>query len=287
MIDLSNGSQMINMHIDGAKYSGCLVRVISKNDVTIDSCTISDSKNNYTSGNPYTMLIYCISSSNVIVQNCTLRRAGWPKENPTLWNGLGYLILSRSCSNMTFQNNDLAYSLTGGIDMTGSSSVKILYNTISYTGLNRAYSGSISDGITAYHNWNTKDENFTIKGNIISYAGNHGMHVSGKGIDIQMNTISDQQLSGIMVDDWRSIANGGGANDNEYSEKVTIKNNKCSDPLSWEWQPGNSNRKIYVDRVNNGSGMTLDYTVNKDISGTSLLVNSTNYHLPTLYGAHP
>lgn len=286
LIDLTSGTKLINMDINGAKYASILVKVDNKDSITIDSCTIYDSKNNYTSGSPYTMLLYFISSANVIVEHCKLLRAGWPKENPTLWSGLGYLILSRSCYDMTFQNNEMSYSITGGIDMTGSSSIKILYNSISYTGLNREFSGSISDGITAYHNWNSRDENFIIKGNKISYAGNHGIHVSGKNIDIQNNTISNQQLSAIMVDDWRSKTNGGGAFDNEFSENVMIKNNKCGDPLSWVWQPGNSNRKIYVDRVNSGPGITLDYSTNQDLSAVTLDVISSNYHIPSIFGIH-
>lgn len=288
LIDLKSKVKMINLEIDGAKWASTLVRVDGKSDIIIDNCIVRDSKNNFKAGNPYTMLLYFISSSNVTVRNCKLYRAGWPKENPTGWNGLGYLILSRRCNNMTFQNNDLSHSITGGIDMTGSSKVKILFNTISHTGLNRESVGqvSISDAITAYHNWNPEDEKFTIKGNTISYAGNHGIHVSGKDIDIQDNTISYQQLSGIMVDDWRSKDNGGGDNDPEFSEKIIIKNNKCSDPLSWQWQPGNSNRKIYLNRVNNNPGITLDYTTNQDLSGATLTVNSTNYQLPTLFGVH-
>jgi len=179
---------------------------------------------------------------------------------------------------MVFQNNDIAQTLTGGIDITGSTSVQILDSYIADTGLNREYDGPISDGITGYHNLVDAAENYVIQGNRIVNAQNHGIHVSGRWIDIQDNIVSNQQLSGIMVDDWRSP--------NEFSENVIISNNLCGDPLSWVWAPGNSNRKIFVDRVNTNSGYILEYAVNEDLSGAPLPVTTSHYKFPSFYGSH-
>lgn len=279
LVDLGGGSQLYNLYINGARRPNCLVRISGKNSVTVDRCTMFDSKNDYTSGNPYTMLVFCIDSSDVTVRNCLLRRAGCnPKVNPHSWEGLGYGILSRNCRNMVFQNNDIAQTLTGGIDITGSASVQVLGNYIGDTGLNREYDGPISDGITGYHNLIGADENFTIMSNSIVNAQNHGIHVSGRWINIQDNIVSNQQLSGIMVDDWRSP--------NEYSENVIVSNNLCGDPLSWVWAPGNSNRKIFVDRVNANSGCVLEYEVNKDLNGVPLPVTPDNYRFPSSFGSH-
>lgn len=279
MITMSDGSQLYNLYINGVRHPSCLVQVPGRSSVMIDRCTIFDSKNNYTSGNPYTMLIFCADSSDVTVQNCVLRRAGCnPKVNPDLWEGLGYGILSRGCRNMIFSDNDIGQTLTGGIDITGSASVLISGNYISDTGQNREYDGPISDGITGYHNLIDADEDFTITGNTILNSQNHGIHVSGRWIDIRDNVVSGQQLSGIMVDDWRSP--------NEFSENVIVSNNLCGDPLSWIRAPGNSNRKIYVDRVNTNSGFILEYQVNKDLNGSVLPLTVDNYKFPSIFGPH-
>lgn len=291
MIVLGSGCTLQYLNMDGNREAGTVVSAANSTGATILNCTIKNSKNDYvaTDGNAYTLLINANSNTNFSIDGCVLENAGTnPKLNSATNQSNGYAILMWSAINSRVTNCDISYTSTCGIGFTGSSIVSIIGNNITKTGLNRESGGPLADALTAYHNWNNNtDENFTIKDNTISFAGNHGIHVSGKGIDIQNNTISNQQLSAIMVDDWRSKINGGGENDNEFSENVTIKDNKCDDPLSWVWQPGNSNRKIYVDRVNNETGMTLDYRNNKDISEIILGVNSTNYHFPIIFGIHP
>ena len=287
MLAMKDSSTIQSLCLNATRNASIIVNANSTKNVTIANCTLFETKNNFTTGTSiYTSLIMCSSSDGITIQDCLLRRAGSEPILSTV-DVKGYGILAWSIKNATIIRNNIAYTATCGIDITGSSTVFIDTNVISYTGQNRpsltsgTTVGPIADAITAYHNWNSLDENLTITNNTISYAGNHGIHVSGKVLNIQNNTISNQQLSGIMVDDWRTTSPG-----NEYSENVIIKNNKCGDPLSWVWQPGNSNRKIFVDRVNNGTGITLDYTSNKNLSGVTLVVNSTNYHLPTLFGAH-
>ena len=76
------------------------------------------------------------------------------------------------------------------------------------------------------------------------------------------------------VDDWRTPL--------EYSDNVIIKSNRCGDPLSWVWQPGNSNRKIALGHYNNQ--LPVDYQTNSDTNGVALLVNTANYNIGTDYG---
>lgn len=291
MIILGNGCTLQYLNIDGNREAGTVVSAANTTGTTILNCSIRNSKNDYVAsdGKAYTLLINSNSTTNFTIDGCVLENAGTnPKLNSATNQSGGYAILMWSAINTRVTNCDISHTSTCGINFTGSSMVSIIGNNITKTGLNRESGGPLGDALTAYHNWNNNtDENFTIKDNTISFAGNHGIHVSGKVIDIQNNTISNQQLSAIMVDDWRSKVNGGGANDNEFSENVIIKDNKCGDPLSWVWQPGNSNRKIYVDRVNNGTGITLDYRTNKDLAGIALPINSTNYHFPKIFGTHP
>lgn len=282
MVIVGSGCKVQWLTIDGNREPSAVVSVSGTKGTIFKNCTIQNSKNDFIAadGDVYTILVNGSSSINLVIDSCQLNNAGAnPKVNSTNNISKGYGVLLWGAVNATIQNCSINFTTTCGIDITGAMKATISGNTIMQTGLNRNLAGAIADGITGYHNWKTSDEDFYLYGNTINYAGNHGIHVSGRNINIQNNTISNQQLSAIMVDDWRTTAPG-----NEYSENVTIKNNKCTDPLSWVWQPGNSNRKIYIDRVN--SGLTLDYNVNQDITGTLLSVTATNYHFPILIGTH-
>jgi parallel beta-helix repeat protein len=289
MVSLSSGCTLQNLVIDGNREAGNVVATGSGVGIQIKNCTIQNSKNDYLDmdGNAYTLLVNANNSTNLLIESCVLKNAGTnPKINPMTNLSGGYAILMWSAKNAVVKNCDISYTSTCGINHTGSSTVTITGNRIANTGLNRQSAGPLADAITAYHNWNnTAPENFILSNNRITGSNNHAIHVSGNGITIENNTIGDYELSGIMVDDWRSIANGGGANDNEFSQNVTIKNNKIvDDPKSWVWQPGNSNRKVYVDRVN--KNLILDYSVNLDATGVLLPGSTANYHFPTLFGIH-
>jgi parallel beta-helix repeat protein len=289
MVALSSGCTLQSLVIDGNREAGNVVATGSGVGIQIKNCTIQNSKNDYlvTDGNAYTLLVNANNSTNLLIESCVLKNAGTnPKINPAANLSGGYAILMWSATNVVVKNCDISYTSTCGINHTGSSTVTITGNRIANTGLNRQSTGPLADAITAYHNWNNSaPENFTISNNNITGSNNHAIHVSGNGITIENNIISDYQLSGIMVDDWRSLTNGGGANDNEFSQNVIIKNNKIvDDPKSWVWQPGNSNRKVYVDRVN--KNLILDYSVNQDATGVLLPGSMANYHFPALFGVH-
>lgn len=284
MVSLNNGSYLYYLTIDGNREPASIVMASNKTNVRIRNCIIENSKNDFVAadGSLYTLLINANYSSGLLVENCELSNAGAnPKINPTTNISKGYGILLWGAANAVVKNNTIAYTSTCGIDFTASAVVDIIGNTIVHTALNRNPTtgttvGPIADSLTAYHNLILAAEDYLIHNNVIDYAGNHGVHVSGKVLNIQNNTVSNQQLSGIMVDDWRSV--------NEFSETITIKNNKCGDPLSWVWAPGNSNRKIFVDRVN--SGLLLDYKTNMDTSGVLLPVTPSNYRFATIFGSH-
>jgi parallel beta-helix repeat protein len=284
MMTVGNGSTLQYLTIDGNREASAVLSISGRDNDTLKNCIIQNSKNDFTSANyTYTLLVNAQSTTNLVIENCTLNNAGAnPKLNASTQLSKGYAIVMWNAVNAKIRNNVISSTLTCGIDFTGASTVSIIGNKISDTGLNYYSTGPIADALTAYHNWNsTASENFTIYNNVITGANNHGIHVSGDGIDIENNTIMDYYLSGIMVDDWRSKTNGGGLHDNEYSQNVTIKNNRIvGDPKSWITVPGNSNRKVYVDRVN--IDYTLDYQVNYDSTGTKLPVTTANYHFPAL-----
>jgi hypothetical protein len=288
MVSVKDSATLQFMTLDGNRKAGAILNVSNKKNVTVKNCSILNSKNDFTALNStYSILINAQNTTDCIIEKCILKNAGAnPKLNPLEQKSTGYAILMRKAINAKVLNNDISSTLTCGVDFTGGSLISIIGNRIADTGLNRQSIGPVADAITAYHNWNsTSPENFTISNNVITGANNHAIHVSGDGISIENNTISDYTLSGIMVDDWRSKANQGGANDNEFSQHVIIKNNKIvGDPKSWKFAPGNSNRKVYVDRVN--QEMKLDYSVNQDSTGNLLNVTDENYHLPIKFGIH-
>lgn len=288
MISVGDSSCIKYLTLDGNREASTVVSAIGKN-ITIRKCTVMNSKNDFNadpSSSPYTILVNATNSKNLLIDSCQLKRAGAdPKVNAMTQLSKGYAIIAWRTSNSVIQNNTISSTLTCGIDITGSSEVLIQKNKISDTGLNYFSTGPVADGITGYHNWISSNEDFTITDNVITGANNHGIHVSGCGLTIENNKISDYYLSGIMVDDWRSITNGGSGKSNEFSQNVVIKDNWIyGDPKSWVTVPGNSNRKIYVDRVNDG--MLLDFTQNLDSLGKILPYTTANYHIPTLFGQH-
>ena len=288
MVSAKDSSTLQYLTLDGNRKAANILNISNKKNVTIKNCSIQNSKNDFTAINStYSIIINAQNTTDCIIEKCILKNAGSnPKLNPLEQKSTGYAVLMRKAINAKVLNNDISSTLTCGVDFTGGSSISIIGNRIADTGLNRQSIGPVADAITAYHNWNTAAaENFIISNNIITGANNHGIHVSGDGISIENNTISNYTLSGIMVDDWRSKVKQGGANDNEFSQYVIIRNNKIvGNPKSWITVTGNSNRKVYVDRVN--KELKLDYCVNQDSTGNLLNVTDENYHLPTIFSIH-
>jgi Right handed beta helix region len=280
MVTLGSGCTLQYMTIDGNRYPNTVVAMGSTTGVCLSNCVVQNSNNNYTGGG-YSICIEANSTTNPIISQCSLLNAGCnPKLNGITNQSGGYGVIMWDSTNALIKDCIISNTLTCGMGLGGSRYVNIISNRLYNTGLNRLVptngytDGPIADGITAYHNWAPWAENFFIYGNTINGTGNHGIHVSGSQINIQNNTILNQQLCAVQVDDWRTPL--------EYSDNVIIRSNKCGDPLSWVWQPGNSNRKIALNHYNNQ--LPFDCQTNYDTNGILLTIASANYNIGTDYG---
>ncbi len=194
MVVLGSGSTLQYMTIDGNRYPSMLVNAVGTTGTSVRNCLIQNSKNNFV-GSGYTACVWPTSSTNFILDTCTLLNAGCnPKLNDTNNQAQGLGILMWTATNALIQHCVISNTLTCGIGMGGSTGISIISNALAQTGLNRnaltgVQAGPIADGISAYHNWVPWRQNFYIYGNTINGTGNHGIHVSGSQINIQNNAI--------------------------------------------------------------------------------------------------
>lgn len=198
----------------------------NSHDVVIRHCTVSDTLNTYNDGAMHNQaLIHATRSVNLTVDHCVLRRAGYPALNIDAYDSqAGGIELSLSTGARVL-NSDIAYTLGPSIAIAASVLTEIRGNILQHSGLisglyGKAYS---SDSIIGYHNTvhglpDTEDRSVYILNNTIRYWHNHGVHVSGRGIHIQGNTITDGTFRPIYLGDWRSP-------DTECSSDSTITNN--------------------------------------------------------------
>ena len=200
MLEMGSGStvkgwsESDRFELDGNRQAKHIVEALHGSNLTIKYCTLHQTKNDYLDGeDPRLHLIVVKYSDGVLIKGNLLRRAGCePKENGTNWAGAGAAIYAPQNKNLQCLENDISYTLTAGIDFTGSFRVNCIGNGIHNTGMNKLYGGPSADGITAYHNqlgctnleWNIND-------NLICNYYHHGIHVSGKGINIERNTITN------------------------------------------------------------------------------------------------
>jgi Right handed beta helix region len=137
---------------------------------------------------------------------------------------IGTGLRVRGINFLEVKNNVIEHTLGAGIDFTGSTQVTVVGNTIRFTGQNANYSDTMSkaDGISGYHaTLGNVDQLIVIDNNRISESGNHGVHVSGRGIQVTNNTVEMSRGHGIYVGDWRDTDGG----DDNCSYDIVVKNN--------------------------------------------------------------
>ena len=148
-------------------------------------------------------LIYVSECNNILIDNCLLRRAGCD-VNETNFARHGYLIHMIRGNNNTISNNDMAVCGSSGIGFVQSTNVHIDNNFIHDTG-RALIADYISDGITSYHGGDgTLNRCVFITNNTIDQSRNHAIHVSGYGMSITGNTITNSTQSNIYVGDQRT-----------------------------------------------------------------------------------
>lgn len=221
MIRMSNNSRLYKLNIDGGFHPRTIIWASGKSNVKIDECTVKNTKNNYSSSlNRSVRLIDLGSSSSSRVHRCSLYNAGYPKQNS--WSGTGYGVYARNASNIQVQyNSRISHVLSAGVDITNVINSTVRNNTIYETGKNySAGSGSAADSITGYHHSisDSTKLNMDVLDNYLYDADNHGVHVSGRDLVLDDNTVQDQRQRGLAVWDWRTPGR-------DWSSEVTFKDN--------------------------------------------------------------
>jgi hypothetical protein len=228
MIEADNYSTLENLDLHGNDTAGVIVRGMHKIGITISRCTIHDTKNDYTSEliggayHPRPHLVYLDSCSHATLTGSTFRRAGCePKLNATQWIGGSAAIYAPDNEMLRVESNDIASTLSAGIDFTGTVRAVISGNVIQKIGLNALSpdcvhpscagmpptSDAIADGITAYHNLNGFTyQDIVVRQNHIFDYHNHGIHLSGRDVYVEDNYVHDGKQNAIRIADQRSPA---------------------------------------------------------------------------------
>ena len=87
---------------------------------------------------------------------------------------------------------------------------------------------------------------WVISGNRIVNSGNHGIHVSGRDIQITKNTIYKSAQRGIYVGDWRSIAQGDGPRECVKDINVSLNEIRSSGQMDFLYK-----KKFKFKKVSN------------------------------------
>jgi hypothetical protein len=237
MLFMRDNSSIYDVELNGDRYARHCICANSTTGIRIESCTLHKTKNNYTSSYssvPQPHVIYIKDSTDAVIYKNLIRRAGCdPKLNPNEWTGKADLICASGNYNLTVKENDMAYALTAGVQMGNTAYAGVNDNIIQHTGLNWLYADDypVSDGITAYHNINEGGGGpFTIRGNMIRYYKNHGIHVSGHNIKIESNDIYSGDHRAIYLGDYKTPL--------ECSSEILIRWNYVTEGLAgWVTEP--------------------------------------------------
>jgi hypothetical protein len=240
MLNVVNDCTLKDLEIDGRYEAKNVIYARNRSGIVITNCVIKRSKNDYVSGtvSNSSVLIDITGTSNVMIIACSVYNAGYPKTN--IWDGTAYCIRARGAKEVQVKNCPrISDCLTAGVDITDTLIANIEGNTIHDTGKNYEYgTDNFADGISGYHNTafsETTSVYWVISGNHISNSSNHGMHLSGKDIIIDGNTVENHRQYGIAIFDFRTPVT--------YSSYIAITDNTSEAGYGTTGQ----NAAIYVD----------------------------------------
>lgn len=208
MIIMADNCELSNLTVNANRNASIAVRAVRCNNVKILNCELKDTRNYFEEGfdgRGYGVHAWYVSG--LIVDSCYIHNIACnPKVDELSWEGRSSGIDALEGSEIVVTNNEIDYVLSHGVTFTASVDVTVDDNKIWHTGENaRLYVGfQTGDGVGAYHNGlNDQWLNWNIMDNDIQFYGNHGIHVSGRGIRLERNHISDGLHNGISIQDWR------------------------------------------------------------------------------------
>lgn len=185
MVDISaDNVDIFRVEFDGrgVAYRGIDVRNTS--GVDLGNIAVVRTRN---SGSSTGHLIDGSGSTNLDVTWSDLKYAGYYGTSTTTGAAAGVKLVSSSGGRVL--HNYIFGTSSAGVDITGSTGTEVGNNKIHATGRATLYGGASADGITGYHNGDGKVLNWNIHDNDVADWANHGIHVSGRDIEIKYNTI--------------------------------------------------------------------------------------------------
>ncbi len=224
LVQVADETTLADLGIDGAHRVKHLVVGSQVKSVRIVNNRLVRTKNNYTSGNPRCHGLVFDSGTDILIRENTIDDIGYPKVNAAAWTGICAGVYAPRGTRLVFRLNTVTDTLTAGLDFTGSVDVRVQDNQLLDNSRARDYiavqpNGPNADAIVAYHNeTGSVDHKFQILDNVIRRSGNHGMHLSGRGILIRGNDVEGAYWNGIHVGDWRSPG--------QCSQDVIIEQNR-------------------------------------------------------------
>jgi len=217
LIVLQNGAQLYGrdgnyatLTINANRLAKTGIDVRYSTNSLIADCTVIDTLNTYsTAGMRYQHLINGDGTTNLTVDHCLLRNAGYPASNMNVYDSVARGISVCNATDPEVIYCDIAYTMGGSVAIAETVGAEIGHNYLQYSGrCSAVYGESYSeDSIIGYHNTGATvgvDKRCYIRYNLIRYYGNHGVHVSGIGFHIDNNEIYDGYNYAVYLGDWRS-----------------------------------------------------------------------------------
>lgn len=207
MIEFADNCELSGITADANRNASIVIRAVRIKNAIVKDCYLKDTRNYFENGfdgRGYGIHAWYVQG--LAVDGCKIENIGCnPKIDPTSWEGRANAIDASYGSDLVVTNNEIYYALGHGVAFTSAINVEVHNNKIWHSGENaRIPIGQTGDGVGAYHNGLYSEWlNWNISDNDIQFYGNHGIHISGRGIRIERNYISDGQYNGISIQDWR------------------------------------------------------------------------------------
>ena len=281
MIVMGNDCVVERLTLDAARHARNCIFALGNHDIAVQYCTLGNTKNDYDgsgtvrrSSQYQPHILHLNTCRNIRVAECVIENAGC-NPKPTVFdssaNGiyapnarhlevlkcrvsqtLGANILISRAFGVLIDNNVLQYSGQIANDLDGDGFPDSDYLTKGAPEETKYRPDGLidynQDGIIAYHN-SPPLEFVTITNNTITSYTNHGIHLSGRHIRIENNTIHDGNYCGIRIDDQQKNP--------ECSSDITITNNS----VAYGNVTTNTHDPLFVSHFRKG---TVHVSNNKD-----------------------
>lgn len=199
MLRPSNGTKVSNVIFDGNYVAQQIINGNGVEEFQLDNSVLRRTINKYdpsfNGSKIHAHGVVLNQSSNLSIRDNVITNIGDSGQNVannTKLEASGLYLIGGD--NLDIINNIVRYTLSAGINTTNSKDVVITRNKIDNIGRAVKYGGLFpADGITAYHNTGrgvNENLKYEVTHNVITNWYNHGIHLSGRYLDISRNTVS-------------------------------------------------------------------------------------------------